>query len=203
MDAKFGTDGVRGVANQELTPEMAFNLGRSGSYVLAQHNQGQRPRLIVGKDTRISGDMLESALIAGICSTGADAMTVGVLPTPGIAYLTRYYNATAGIVISASHNPVPDNGIKFFGPGGEKLADALEAEIEKYLEHPELVEVRPVGSDIGRMYVVEGAVNHYMDFLASTYAEKEGLRGMNIVIDCANERLTRWLPRYGATWAPG
>lgn len=113
MGILFGTDGVRGVANTELTPEMAFDLGRAGSYILAQHNSDAKPRILVGRDTRISGDMLEAALIAGICSTGADVLLTGVIPTPAIAYLTRIYKASCGIVISASHNPVEDNGIKF------------------------------------------------------------------------------------------
>lgn len=186
MGRMFGTDGVRGVANQELTPELAFKLGRAGSFVLSRYTDGQRPRIIVGKDTRISGDMLESALAAGICSTGADTMSTGVLPTPAIAYLTRYYQASAGVVISASHNPVADNGIKFFGANGEKLADEIEDEIEKLIEHPGSIGLRPTGTDIGRMYSVENALNNYLDFLAGAYTLKEGLKGFNMVVDCAN-----------------
>ncbi len=186
MGRMFGTDGVRGVANQELTPELAFKLGRAGSFVLSKYSEGRRPRLIVGKDTRISGDMLESALVAGICSTGADAMSVGVLPTPGIAYLTCHYEASAGVVISASHNPVADNGIKFFGSTGEKLADAIEDEIENLIESPDSITARPSGTDIGRLYNVENALNNYMDRLAAAYSLKEGLKGMSMVIDCAN-----------------
>ena len=128
----FGTDGVRGIANVELTPEMAFDLGRAGSYVLASQFGDSRPRILVGKDTRVSGDMLEAALIAGICSTGADVLKVGVIPTPAVAYLTRLYNASCGVVISASHNPVQDNGIKFFGPNGYKLPDEVEEQIESW-----------------------------------------------------------------------
>ena len=131
MGILFGTDGVRGIANVELTPERVFALGRAGSYVLARRGEGGRPRILVGKDTRISGDMLEAALMAGICSTGADVLTVGVIPTPAVAYLTQKYQASCGIVISASHNPVEDNGIKFFGPKGYKLPDEVEAEIEE------------------------------------------------------------------------
>lgn len=186
MSRLFGTDGVRGVANQELTPELAFKLGRAGSFVLSRYSEGQRPRIMVGKDTRISGDMLESALAAGICSTGADTMSVGVLPTPGIAYLTRYYQASAGVVISASHNHVADNGIKFFGANGEKLADEIEDEIESLIDHPSSIGLRPTGTDIGRMYSVENALNNYLDFLAGTYSLKEGLKGLNMIIDCAN-----------------
>jgi phosphoglucosamine mutase len=132
MGILFGTDGVRGIANVELTPEMAFDLGRAGSFVLAQQDSNSRPRIMVGKDTRVSGDMLEAALLAGICSTGADALTLGVIPTPAVAYLTQQYNASCGVVISASHNPVQDNGIKFFGPNGYKLPDETEAQIEKW-----------------------------------------------------------------------
>ena len=130
MGVLFGTDGVRGVANIELTPELAFALGRAGSHVLAAQSEGIRPRILVGKDTRVSCDMLEAALIAGICSTGADALTAGVIPTPAVAYLTKEYEASCGIVISASHNPVEDNGIKFFGPNGFKLPDEIEEQIE-------------------------------------------------------------------------
>ena len=128
---KFGTDGVRGVANSELTPEMAFKLGRFGGYVLAQHIEEDRPRILVGRDTRISGRMLEYALVAGLLSIGAEVFRLGVISTPGVAYLTRQQNATAGIMISASHNPAEDNGIKFFGSDGFKLSDEQEREIEE------------------------------------------------------------------------
>ncbi len=186
MGTLFGTDGVRGIANVELTPEMAFNLGRAGSYVLAKQDTSSRPRIMVGKDTRVSGDMLEAALIAGICSTGADVLTVGVIPTPAVAYLTEKYQASCGIVISASHNPVQDNGIKFFGPNGYKLPDELEAEIEKLVVDGTRDLSRPIGEEIGRVYDVEEALNRYLDFLVSCYTGQEKLNDITIVVDCAN-----------------
>ena len=129
MGRLFGTDGVRGVANTEITPELAMNLGKAGAYVLTKEND-HKPTIIVGCDTRISGGMLANALMAGICSVGANAIYVGVLPTPAVAYLTRKYKVDAGVVISASHNPVEFNGIKFFNGNGYKLSDAMEDEIE-------------------------------------------------------------------------
>ena len=129
MGKLFGTDGVRGIANTELTGELAYNLGRAGAYVLASETS-HRPRILVGKDTRRSGDMLEKALIAGICSAGAEAVLAGFIPTPAIAYLVRKHNFDAGVVISASHNPAEFNGIKFFNSEGYKLSDALEERIE-------------------------------------------------------------------------
>jgi len=182
----FGTDGVRGVANIELTPELAYDLGRAGSYVLAKQEAGTRPRILVGKDTRISGDMLEAALRAGICSTGADVLTVGIIPTPAVAYLTRYYQASCGIVISASHNPVADNGIKFFGPSGYKLPDEVEAEIEELVLSGTRDLTRPRGTDVGRVYDVKEAENNYLKYLMECYSLEEDLYGMRVVMDCAN-----------------
>jgi len=182
----FGTDGVRGIANIELTPELAFDLGRAGSFVLAEHDSITRPRILVGKDTRISGDMLEAALLAGICSTGADVLTVGIIPTPAIAYLTQKYKASCGIVISASHNPVKDNGIKFFGPNGYKLPDELEQEIEDLVMRENRDLPRPQGEEVGRVYDVKEALNNYLNFLTGCYSLKEDLRDMIIVVDCAN-----------------
>ncbi len=170
----------------ELTPEMAFDLGRAGSYVLARQDASTRPRIMVGKDTRVSGDMLEAALVAGICSTGADVLTLGVIPTPAVAYLTEQYEASCGIVISASHNPVQDNGIKFFGPNGFKLPDEIEEEIEKLVLDGTRDLNRPTGEEIGRVYNVEGALNRYVDFLTSCYTEKELLKDITVVVDCAN-----------------
>ena len=182
MGILFGTDGVRGVANTGLTPEKAFRLGRAGAYVLSQ--EVDRPQIVIGKDTRISGDMLESALMAGICSVGADVYRVGVLPTPGIAYLTRTMGATAGIVISASHNPVEDNGIKFFASNGYKLPDAVEDEIESLVLAAEDKLPRPVGGGVGQVYEVDRATERYQDFLKSTI--KVDLRGLTVVVDGAN-----------------
>jgi len=181
----FGTDGVRGVANVELTPERAFALGRAGSYVLARRSEGDRPRILVGKDTRISGDMLEAALMAGICSTGADVLTVGVIPTPAVAYLTQKYQASCGIVISASHNPVEDNGIKFFGPQGFKLPDEVEAEIEELVLAGNDDLPRPVGKDVGQVYDVKEAINNYISYLKGCYTLEEDLSGLTVVMDCA------------------
>ncbi|MDD4803484.1 MAG: phosphoglucosamine mutase [Syntrophomonas sp.] len=186
MGILFGTDGVRGIANIELTPEMAFNLGRAGSYVLAKQDTSARPRIMVGKDTRISGDMLEAALVAGICSTGADVLTVGVIPTPAVAYLTEIYKASCGIVISASHNPVQDNGIKFFGPNGYKLPDEIEAEIENLVLNGTNDLSRPIGEEIGRVWEVEEALNRYLEFLVSCYSGQEKLNDITIIVDCAN-----------------
>ena len=131
MRKYFGTDGVRGVANKELTCDLAYKLGRAGGYVLA--NNEYKVKVVVGKDTRQSGDMLEAALIAGLMSVGCDVITVGVIPTPGVAYLTRKYGAECGVVISASHNPMEDNGIKFFNKDGFKLDDEIELKIEEYM----------------------------------------------------------------------
>lgn len=181
MGILFGTDGVRGVANQDLTPELAFNLGRAGAYVLSKEHPNLK--IVIGKDTRISGDMLEAALIAGICSVGADVLRVGVLPTPGIAYLTRIMDACAGVVISASHNPVQDNGIKFFGSSGYKLPDAIEDEIENIVLNGEKPWETPIGPKVGRVIEVQDAQKQYIDFLKSTVGS---LAGLKIVYDGAN-----------------
>src|SRR5665648_336424 len=145
----FGTDGVRGVANSQLTPSLAFRIGPAGAYVLSKEHP--HPRIVIGKDTRISGDMLEAALICGICSVGADVVKVGVLPTPGIALLTRTLDVSAGVVISASHNPVQDNGIKFFDSTGYKLPDAIEDEIESIVLSEEKPWQVPIGGEVGRV----------------------------------------------------
>ena len=142
MGKYFGTDGVRGVANSELTPELAFKLGRVGGYVLSKGTE--RAKFLIGRDTRISGHMLEGALVAGLLSIGAEVMRLGVITTPGVAYLTKALGANAGVMISASHNPVQDNGIKFFGSDGFKLTDEQEEEIEKYLDMEE-DQPRPLG----------------------------------------------------------
>jgi len=176
----FGTDGVRGEANRELTPELAFRLGKAGAYILGKGQE--KAKIIIGKDTRISGDMLEAALTAGICSMGADVLKVGVLPTPGIAYLTRTMGASAGVVISASHNPYQDNGIKFFAGSGFKLPDEIEDQIEKTLEILDVLEM-PAGAGVGRIIEVENAIQYYADFLKETAVP---LNGLKIVLDCAN-----------------
>ena len=148
MGKYFGTDGVRGVANVELTPELAYRLGRIGGYVLTKH-ESTRPKVLIGRDTRVSGQMLENAMIAGLLSIGAEVMRLGVISTPGVAYLTKTMDATAGVMISASHNPVEDNGIKFFGTDGFKLNDATELEIEALLDETEDTLPRPAGKELG------------------------------------------------------
>ena len=183
MGKYFGTDGVRGVANSELTPELAFKLGRFGGYVLA-HNGTEKPTVVVGRDTRISGVMLESALVAGLLSTGAEVMRLGVITTPGVAYLTREMNAQAGVMISASHNPVQDNGIKFFGADGFKLSDVQEAEIEALLDAEEDTLPRPVGVELGHTSDYFEGGHRYLSYLKSTI---EGdLEGLKIALDGAH-----------------
>ena len=184
MARLFGTDGVRGVANRELTSELAMALGRAGACVLAKG--AHKPRILVGMDTRISCDMLEAALSAGICSVGAQSYSAGVLPTPAIAYLTRYYGMDAGVVISASHNPAAYNGIKFFNAEGYKLPDEVEDEIEKLIRDPLLLPELPDGDGVGHRVVLDGAIDQYIAFLKHTLPENFSLQGIKIVADCAN-----------------
>lgn len=181
MGRYFGTDGVRGIANTELTAELAYRLGRAGAYVLTRGKYNAT--IVVGKDTRISGDMLEAALIAGILSIGADAIRVGVVSTPGVAYLTRTLEADAGIMISASHNPVADNGIKFFGGDGFKLLDQVEEEIESLLEGEDQMP-RPIAEQIGRVEDRIDAVSLYTAYLKSTIHNR--FDGVKVVLDCGN-----------------
>ncbi len=182
MRKYFGTDGVRGVANTELTCDLAYKLGRAGGYVLAQGDH--RVKVVVGKDTRMSGDMLESALIAGLMSVGCDIIPVGVIPTPAVAYLTKKYNADCGVVISASHNPMEDNGIKFFNKDGYKLDDEIELEIEKYIENIDKVECNPTGAGVGVINHEHNALRDYVDYLKSII--NVDLQGVKVVLDCAN-----------------
>ncbi len=183
MGRLFGTDGVRGVANSELTPELAFNLGKAGAYVLSK--ESQRPVVVIGKDTRISGDMLEDAISAGILAMGGNVIKVGVLPTPAVAYLVKYYNADAGVVISASHNPFEYNGIKFFNSEGFKLDDGMEDEIEDIILRNIDVNSHITGDRLGRcLEAEEDALNLYAQFLEGTI--DTNLDGMKLVIDCAN-----------------
>jgi phosphoglucosamine mutase len=177
----FGTDGVRGVANEELTPELAYKIGRAGAYVLAKDQPAAK--IVIGKDTRVSGDMLEAALIAGITSVGVDVLKVGVIPTPAIALLTRQLGAQAGVVISASHNPVADNGIKFFAGTGYKLPDEVESAIEKYILAKGDNLPRPTGAGIGRVKEIIDAQDRYVDFLKATVNVK--FTGIKVVVDCA------------------
>ena len=184
----FGTDGVRGVANRDLTPELAYRLGRVGAYVLTSRQAGSR--FVIGKDTRISGDMLEAALMSGILSMGVDVLRLGVVTTPGVAFLTKHLRADAGVMISASHNPVEDNGIKFFGGDGFKLFDDIEAEIERLLETEDELP-RPIGAQVGRIYE-EPAVQTYAKFLMSTVCTR--FEGLHVVLDCGNGAASQIAP---------
>lgn len=195
MGKYFGTDGVRGVANVELTPQLAYSLGRAGAYVLNKHSKqsNERIKVIIGTDTRISKDILSCALAAGAMSIGADIVHVGVIPTPGVAYLTRKYGADAGVVISASHNPMQYNGIKFFNSRGLKLDDALELEIESYLDDMEQITQNASGEHIGKMISGEEWLHEYEDFLVQSIPE--GLSGLRVTLDCAYGAAYQIAPR--------
>lgn len=182
MGKYFGTDGVRGEANVELTPELAFKLGRFGGYVLSQH-ENERPRVFVGRDTRISGQLLESALVAGLLSVGIEVYLLGVVATPGVSYLVRTEKASAGVMISASHNPALDNGIKFFGADGFKLDDEREFEIEELLDADEDTLPRPSAEGLGIVVDYPEGLRKYVKFLVSTGID---LEGMPIALDMAN-----------------
>lgn len=189
MARLFGTDGVRGVANIEpMTAETVVQIGRAVAQSCKRHAPGQRTRhrIVIGKDTRISGYLIESALTAGICSMGVDVLLVGPMPTPGIAFITRSMRADAGIVISASHNPYPDNGIKLFSRTGYKLPDTEEDLIERMVRSGELHDVRPTADDIGKAYRIDDALGRYIVFCKNTFPESVSLEGMKIAIDCAN-----------------
>lgn len=196
MGKYFGTDGVRGLANVELTPELAFKLGRCGGYVLLQHAKDTHPRVLVARDSRISGQMLEQALISGLLSVGIDVLQLGVVSTPAVAYLTRIQKVAAGIMISASHNPAPDNGIKFFGSDGFKLSDEQEAEIEILLDAKEDVLPRPSAQGLGRVETyLEGSAK-YLEFIKSTV--NSSLTGLKVCLDAANGATTPLLSRLFA-----
>lgn len=182
MGKYFGTDGVRGIANEELTPELAYKIGRCGGYVLT--GKAVKPKVLIARDTRISGFMLESAIAAGLLSIGANVVRVGVISTPGVAYLTKTLGADASIMISASHNPVEDNGIKFFGKDGFKLLDETELEIEALLDLPVDTLPRPVGNAVGTIQDFSDSKKAYIDYLKSTI--KRRFDGYKVVMDCAN-----------------
>lgn len=182
MGKYFGTDGVRGIANKELTPELAFKLGRYGGYVLTKDSEN--PKVLIGRDTRISGNMLEGALVAGLLSIGVEVMRLGVISTPGVAYLSRVMNAQAGIMISASHNPVEDNGIKFFGPDGFKLFDEQEEEIEALLDKETDDLPRPVGANVGQVNDYLEGGQKYIQYLKETIDNE--FDGLHIALDCAH-----------------
>ncbi|MBF0780298.1 MULTISPECIES: phosphoglucosamine mutase [unclassified Granulicatella] len=197
MGKYFGTDGVRGLANVELTPELAFRLGRCGGYVLLQHAKDDaHPRVLVGRDTRISGQLLEQSLIAGLLSVGIDVLQLGVVSTPAVAYLTRVQNVAAGVMISASHNPAPDNGIKFFGSDGFKLSDDQELEIEQLLDAQEDTLPRPSAEGLGTMEMyLEGHLK-YTEFVRSTV--QTDLSGIKVCLDTANGATTPLINRLFA-----
>jgi phosphoglucosamine mutase len=180
----FGTDGIRGtVGVAPMTPEFIMRLGNAFGAELQRETRCGRPAVLIGKDTRISGYLLEAALEAGLSAAGVDSHLVGPLPTPGVAYLTRALRLSAGIVISASHNPYPDNGIKFFSSGGEKLPDDMESRIEARLDDP--LACRPAG-ELGRAFRIPDAAGRYIEFCKSTFPADLDLRGLKLVVDCAN-----------------
>ena len=191
MGKLFGTDGVRGVANIGLTPELAFRLGRAGASFLQSHSP--RPRIVLGRDTRISGDMLEGAFIAGACSAGGDVLKTGIIPTPAIAYLTRKLEGHSGVMISASHNPIEDNGIKFFSHEGYKLPDEAEKEIERLVNAKDEAFPRPSGEKLGQAIELRNAEDLYADHIKMSLGCE--LSGMRIVLDCANGAAWRLGPR--------
>jgi phosphoglucosamine mutase len=180
----FGTDGIRGIANKyPMTSEMAVKIGRA---IASFFKNTENPKIIIGKDTRISGDMIENALVSGICSMGVDVYLAGIIPTPGIAYLTPEIGANAGIVISASHNPYYDNGIKVFGNKGLKLSDNMESEIEKLILDETIETICQEIQDTGRVSIINNSGNKYSDFLKKCFPENIDLKGLKIVVDCSN-----------------
>jgi phosphoglucosamine mutase len=194
MGKLFGTDGIRGVANEyPMTPEMALNIGKATAHYFKRRDH--HSKIIIGKDTRISGYMLENALVAGICSMGVDAILVGVMPTPGIAFLTQSMRADAGIVISASHNPYEDNGIKVFSSDGYKLPDETELEIEELIFRNNMHGFNPSSHKLGKAYRIEGARDRYIVFLKSTFPKEFTLEGMKLELDCANGATYRVAPQ--------
>jgi phosphoglucosamine mutase len=180
--ALFGTDGVRGLANGDLTPELALAVASAAARVLIAHDASHKPLAVVGRDPRASGEMLEAAVVAGLTSAGADVLLLGVLPTPAVAYLTASYGADVGVVLSASHNPMPDNGVKLFAAGGHKLPDGIEHEIEAAAAAGPVV--RPIGAAIGRLRTADDALERYGAHLLS--AQPTRLDGLHVVVDCAN-----------------
>ncbi len=193
MARLFGTDGVRGEANTKLPPELAYRLGRAATIYFGRHSEGT-PQILIGRDTRISGEMLEAALTAGICSAGGNVILAGVIPTPAVAYLARKLHAAAGIVISASHNPFQDNGIKFFGGDGYKLPDKVEDEIEQIVRDMETGKhfERPTGEGVGHIERRQNLSEDYISFVMNTTSER--FDGMKIVLDCANGAAYKAMP---------
>jgi len=189
----FGTDGVRGVANiHPMTTEIAMQIGRAAAYLFKQ--QDRRSRIVIGKDTRLSGYMIENALAAGICSMGVDVLLVGPLPTPGIAFITASMRADSGVVISASHNPYQDNGIKFFARDGFKLPDEKELQIEELILSGKIDDLRPTADEVGKAFRVDDAVGRYVVFLKNAFPRNLDLTGVKIVLDCAHGAAYRVAP---------
>ncbi len=185
MQKLFGTDGVRGTANVDpITAETALQIGRATAHICK--NKDHRHKIVIGKDTRISGYMLESALVSGICSMGVDVLLIGPMPTPGIAFITRSMRADAGMVISASHNPFQDNGIKIFSRDGFKLPDHEESRIEDLIFNQTIDQLRPTADDIGKAFRIDDANGRYIVFLKNTFPDHLTLEGMKLVIDCGN-----------------
>jgi len=178
----FGTDGVRGLANSDLTPQLALEVAAAAARVLVAHDESHRPVAVVGRDPRASGEMLEAAVVAGLTSAGADVLLVGVVPTPAVAFLTASYGADVGVMLSASHNPMPDNGVKLFAAGGHKLPDEIEAEIEAAIEAG--ADTRPIGAAVGRVRPADDAVERYAAHLL--VAQPTRLDGLHVVVDCAH-----------------
>lgn len=194
MKKLFGTDGIRGVANREpMTAEIAFQLGRAGAYLFKDKVS---PKILIGKDTRVSGDMIEAALMAGICSIGVDVLRVGIMPTPAIAYLTRVFRANCGIVISASHNPFDNNGIKYFQSDGFKFSDLEEEEIERIYFESCAKDEWPTGKDIGKVTELSEVTEKYLDYIKSTIPSNFYFQGYKIVVDCANGASFVVAPRF-------
>ncbi|MGN1081092.1 MAG: phosphoglucosamine mutase, partial [Acutalibacteraceae bacterium] len=183
MGRLFGTDGARGVANKELTCELAMNIGKAAAMVLTDETH-KRPFIVIGKDTRISSDMLENALAAGFCSVGADVQILGVIPTPAVAMLVRKYNADAGVMISASHNPCEFNGIKIFNSQGYKLSDSLEEQIENIVIDNIIPYPQKIGGDVGKITYAKNAIDDYVNQIKST--SDGGFEGIRVAVDCAN-----------------
>jgi phosphoglucosamine mutase len=196
----FGTDGVRGLANGDLTPELALAVAGAAARVLIGHDPSHRPLAVIGRDPRASGEMLEAAVVAGLTSAGADVLRVGVLPTPAVAFLTADFDADLGVVLSASHNPMPDNGVKLFARGGHKLPDGIEAEIEALVDAGPLTG-RPTGTAIGRVHDADDAAERYIAHLLAAMPQR--LDGLKVVVDCAHGAASHVAPeayqRAGAT----
>jgi phosphoglucosamine mutase len=195
----FGTDGIRGVANEEpMTPETVVKLGRAAAYLFK--TKAGRHSIVIGKDTRLHGYMLECALTSGICSMGVDVLLVGPLPTPGIAFITRSLRADAGIVISASHNPFKDNGIKFFSGEGLKLPDEMEERMEALITGREIERLRPLAAEIGKAYRINDAAGRYIEFAKGTVPKGVSFQGVKVVVDCAHGATTTDADPSTPTW---